>query len=101
MTTFQVNDMTCGHCVATITKALKAVDADAVVQIDLAAHRVDVASSRADAVALGAAISDAGYTPETVVPPQPQAGAKAGGCGGGCSCGFGGSTSPTPSVSTT
>jgi copper chaperone CopZ len=29
MITFEVNDMTCGHCVSTITKALKATDKDA------------------------------------------------------------------------
>jgi hypothetical protein len=39
---FQVNDMTCGHCVSTITTALKATDKDAKVQIDLATHRVQV-----------------------------------------------------------
>ena len=29
MITFEVNDMTCGHCVSNITKALKATDKDA------------------------------------------------------------------------
>ena len=40
MISFQVNDMTCGHCVATITKAVRSVDHGAKVEIDLAAHRV-------------------------------------------------------------
>ena len=34
MTTFEVKDMTCGHCVSTITKAVKALDQGAKVQID-------------------------------------------------------------------
>ncbi|NUZ08523.1 heavy-metal-associated domain-containing protein [Piscinibacter koreensis] len=36
MIAFQVNDMTCGHCVSTITKAVRAVDKQASVSIDLA-----------------------------------------------------------------
>ena len=34
MIAFEVNDMTCGHCVSTITRALTATDKDARVQID-------------------------------------------------------------------
>ena len=63
MIAFEVNDMTCGHCVSSITKALKAVDREATVQIDLAAHRVSVEPARAGADALEAAIREAGYTP--------------------------------------
>lgn len=62
MITFQVNDMTCGHCVATITKAVKAVDAGATVETDLDAHRVRVASARPGGE-IEAAIRGAGYTP--------------------------------------
>lgn len=63
MIAFEVNDMTCGHCASTITKALKAVDADARVEIDLAAHRVQIEPAAADADELREAIQDAGYTP--------------------------------------
>ncbi len=63
MIVFQVNDMTCDHCVSTITKAVKAADKDAKVQIDLALHRVSIDPSGADAEALGDAIREAGYTP--------------------------------------
>jgi copper chaperone len=63
MISFQVNDMTCGHCVSTVTKALKAVDQDARVQIDLATHRVQVEPVLADADELADAIKEAGYTP--------------------------------------
>ena len=62
MVTFQVNDMTCGHCVGTITKAVKAVDASAQVNIDLAKHLVEIESIGAGASQLGAAINAAGYT---------------------------------------
>jgi copper chaperone len=68
MIAFEVNDMTCGHCVSTITKALKATDQDARVQIDLATHRVQVEPATADAEEIAEAIRDAGYTP---VPVQP------------------------------
>jgi copper chaperone len=62
MIKFQVADMTCGHCAATVTKAVKALDAEAGVKIDLAAHRVEVESARtADEVK--AVIAAAGYTP--------------------------------------
>lgn len=63
MIAFEVNDMTCGHCVATITKALAAADKDARVQIDLASHRVRIEPATASAAALEQAIREAGYTP--------------------------------------
>ncbi len=63
MPTFQVNDMTCGHCVATVTKALEGLDATAQVTIDLAAHRVAVESTES-AERIAQAIRAAGYTPE-------------------------------------
>ena len=63
MIAFEVNDMTCGHCVSTITKALKAADSDAKVQIDLATHRVQIEPASADADELADAIKEAGYTP--------------------------------------
>ena len=66
MIAFQVNDMTCGHCVSTITKALEAADKDAKVQIDLATHRVHVEPVLADAAELEEAIKEAGYTPVPV-----------------------------------
>lgn len=61
---FEVNDMTCGHCVATITRAVQAVDPGATVETDLAAHRVRVEPATAGADAIAGAIRDAGYTPQ-------------------------------------
>ena len=63
MIAFEVNDMTCGHCVSSITKAVKALDQDAEVRVDLATHRVEVEPAKADARQLAAAIEEAGYTP--------------------------------------
>lgn len=66
MISFQVDDMTCGHCVSSITEAVKAVDSGATVLIDLPTNRVDIGPSRADAAALADAIRKAGYTPVAV-----------------------------------
>jgi copper chaperone len=84
MITFEVNDMTCGHCVSAITQAVKRADAGARIAIDLATKRVDIEAVAADEAALKAAIEDAGYTP------VPVAGATTAprGSGGGC-CGCG------------
>lgn len=84
MIAFEVNDMTCGHCVSTITKALKATDKDAKVEIDLAARRVQVQSSSADAEELADAIKDAGYNATPIAPVEAMDAKPAGSC---CGCG--------------
>ncbi len=85
MIAFEVNDMTCGHCVSTLTQALKAADKDAKVQIDLATHRVQVEPVSADAEALAQAIKDAGYTPVPVAAAAGEVAAqKRGSCCGQC-----------------
>jgi len=63
MIAFEVNDMTCGHCVSTVTKAVRAVDPGAKVQADLSRHRVEIESAASDATVLSDAIKEAGYTP--------------------------------------
>jgi len=63
MISFQVNNMTCGHCVGAITKALKAADATANLRFDLEAQRVDIEAGQADAAELSQAIQQAGYAP--------------------------------------
>jgi len=60
---FQVNDMTCGHCVATVEKAVKGVDPSAKVAIDLGTHAVKIESDK-PAASFAKAIEDAGYTGE-------------------------------------
>lgn len=62
MIEFHVEDMTCGHCVGTVTKAVKEADPKASVEIDLASHLVRIDGS-SEAEAIEEAIRDAGYTP--------------------------------------
>ncbi len=62
MIEFTVNDMTCGHCASTITRAVKDVDAAGRCEIDLSAKRVRIESSH-PAEDFREAIEEAGYTP--------------------------------------
>lgn len=64
MISFQVNDMTCGHCVSAVTRAVKSVDRSATVQINLGEKRVQVEPVEATAEELADAIREAGYTPQ-------------------------------------
>jgi copper chaperone len=64
MIAFEVNDMTCGHCVGTIEAALKAADPAARVRIDLTRHRVEIEPGRAGVDELAAVIREAGYSPQ-------------------------------------
>ena len=63
MVAFEVQDMSCSHCVGAITRAIKSVDEDARVEIDLPRRRVRIVPGRADAATLARAIEEAGYTP--------------------------------------
>ena len=81
MVTFEVQDMTCGHCVGSITKAVQAIDQGAQVTADLATHRVQIEPTKAESSQLSDAIRDAGYTPVpiadaeiVVVQPAPRSG---------------------------
>lgn len=65
MPTFKVPEMTCGHCVATIEKAIKGVDAAAVVQADLKARTVAVTTAL-PAAGIAAALQEAGYDSEAL-----------------------------------
>ena len=57
---FQVQGMTCGHCVRAVTEAVKSVDPQAEVKVDLATGKVDVQSQQ-DRTALAKAFQDEGY----------------------------------------
>ncbi len=59
---FNLPDMSCGHCVAAITQALQQADAQALVQVDLAA-KTAVVDSQLPREALAAALAEAGYPP--------------------------------------
>jgi copper chaperone len=90
MLTLQVDDMSCGHCVRAIKDAVRGIDAEAGVDVDLARHVVRVQSNRFDAPRVLDALTQAGYSPvivaEAVVPAQPSS------CCGcvGLRCGCGG-----------
>ncbi len=58
-----VPDMTCGHCVAAVTKALKEQDADATVSISLADKCVTVETTE-PREAIAACLTEAGYPPK-------------------------------------
>jgi copper chaperone len=60
MLALKVEGMTCGGCARTVTNAIRNVDPEAVVEIDLAIKRVKVESS-AEAGAIEQAIANAGY----------------------------------------
>ena len=60
-----VNDMTCGGCVASITRVVKGLDANATVNADVASKRVKIESVINNESVI-AAISDAGYHPVRV-----------------------------------
>jgi len=56
-----VNDMTCGHCVGTVRKALEEALPGAEITVDLETHKVSFTGDRAKGED---AIREAGYTPE-------------------------------------
>jgi len=56
----EVGEMSCGHCVAAVTRAVQALDPSAKVDVDLAQRKVEV-ESRAALEQVSAAIEDAGY----------------------------------------
>lgn len=55
-----LNDMTCGHCVKTVTKTVQQVDAQAKLEIDLPTHKVRIESTR-PAEDFKAALEEEGY----------------------------------------
>ena len=62
-TVFTVNDMSCNHCVGTISKALEEALPGADISVDLKTHTVSFTGDRNTGEE---AIREAGYTPEAV-----------------------------------
>jgi copper chaperone len=56
----QVEEMSCGHCVSAVTKAVQTVDAHARVEVDLAQRTVRVQSD-AELAKIAGVIAEAGY----------------------------------------
>ncbi|KQT51142.1 heavy metal transporter [Aureimonas sp. Leaf454] len=63
MLKLKVQEMNCGHCVSSVTKAIKKVDPNADVQVDLGSGLVTVDTS-VGSEAVRAAVKDAGYPNE-------------------------------------
>jgi copper chaperone len=83
MITFQVKDMTCGHCASKIAKAVAAVDKSARVEVDIPQMQVRV-SGEASVADVAEAIREAGYTPKEVQAEPARTTGAASGCGCGC-----------------
>lgn len=65
MPQFQVQDMTCKHCEANISTAIKELDAQALISIDLSIHMLSIQSTH-NATTLENVIREAGYSPVLV-----------------------------------
>jgi copper chaperone len=64
---FTLPDMSCGHCVRTVTQTVQQIDATATLDIDLPARRVRIASAQ-PADAFIAALTEEGYPPAAAAP---------------------------------
>jgi copper chaperone len=84
MIVFNVNDMTCGHCVGAVTKAVKSVDPAATVSVNLETKRVQIDPTGSDARELSSAIAAAGYTPVEVAGQSTPPASRGGNCCGSC-----------------
>ncbi len=61
----KVEAMTCGHCAGRVTQAVKAIDPEAVLVIDLPGKLVRINSTHKLAE-LSAAMTEAGYPPQVI-----------------------------------
>lgn len=62
-----IPDMTCGHCVASVTKAIKAIENEAQVVCDLATKTVEVAiHARVAPQQVVSALDEVGFTAELI-----------------------------------
>ena len=58
-----INDMTCGGCVASITRVVKSLDPNATVDANVESRQVSI-NSQTDTEAVVAAIANAGFHPQ-------------------------------------
>lgn len=61
----KVEDMTCGGCARAVTAAIREIDENAVVNIDVASRLVEVQSSASND-AVTQALNEAGFPPEVL-----------------------------------
>ena len=64
---FKVSGMSCGHCVAAVTREIQGIDPEAQVRVDLPAGLVEVDSTRSSDD-VRAAIVEAGYEAQWLSP---------------------------------
>lgn len=62
MIEFTLPDVSCGHCVGVVQKAVKSIDAKATVEVDIPTKKVRIEST-ADKATLANALVAAGYAP--------------------------------------
>lgn len=85
--TFAIDGMSCGHCVAQVTKTLSAVPGIQIRSVDIGIAQVSAEDSKAVQTAL-ASLAEAGYTARTTQAASvssPNNAPKSGGCCGGAS----------------
>jgi copper chaperone CopZ len=65
MKTFHIPDMSCGHCKATVEKAIIVLDPEARINFDMEARRIALESVM-DTAIVQAALAEAGYPATSV-----------------------------------
>jgi copper chaperone CopZ len=63
--TLKVPEMSCGHCVASVSGAVERVTGVRSVRVDLETKQVQVAGENLEQGAVAAAVREAGYEPES------------------------------------
>ncbi|MDP4034043.1 MAG: heavy-metal-associated domain-containing protein [Pseudorhodobacter sp.] len=61
MITLKVPDMTCGHCKASIEKAIHGLDQSVSISFDLTTHIVRLGAAKVPTEAIMSALKEAGY----------------------------------------
>lgn len=61
----RVENMSCGHCTARVTQAVKSVDADARVEVDLPGRQVRIESA-CELTEITSALAEAGYPGQVI-----------------------------------
>ncbi|KWT70873.1 MULTISPECIES: heavy-metal-associated domain-containing protein [unclassified Variovorax] len=57
---FEIQSMTCGHCASRVTQAVKGLDPQAKIEVNLPAKKVRVESAE-DRASVATALAEAGY----------------------------------------
>lgn len=83
MVDLEVKEMTCSHCVSSVTRAVKSLDPHAEMHVDLDKGRVRVQSGNSPAELIKV-LADAGYPAAVATAPARAAESRKGGC---CGCG--------------